>query len=192
MENIPLEIFDLLDSKSFEELTENERVLVNEWMSEAAYRLQHRILTESANLDYEIPLVEALAIPEKSIPFWQKPIPLWQAMSGVAAAMLILFLFPKSTENNPNLQASKPLVQHVHDTIVQQLPGDTIFQVTTRILIDTVFLSVQPQIAAQRMLEAPKNLYIPLKDAYSNVSSVSLKDEKNKISLPEMVFSLGD
>lgn len=188
MENIPVELFVLLETRLFDELSEDQRSFVLKWMTEEEYRMHQMIMEESESLDYSVPESAPLVIPGPVVPIWKKPVPIWQALSGIAAALLIFFFLPRKTEYIESMAEPTQIVRVIHDTIVKQLPPDTIFTVSTKLIIDTVFIgSTIVQQLPQRMLEAPGNIYIPWKDAIADVSSVSLKDEKVKITLPEAV-----
>lgn len=188
MENIPVELFDLLETRSFDELSAEQRLVVLKWMTEEEYRMHQMITEESESLDYFVPETTPLTIPTPIVPVWKKPIPIWQALSGIAAALLLFFFLPRKTEYIESVSEPTQIVKVIHDTIVKQLPPDTIFTVSTKFIIDTVFIgSTLVQQLPQRMLEAPNNIYIPWKDAVADVSSVSLKDEKVKITLPEAI-----
>lgn len=188
MEHIPVELFDLLESVSFDALSQEQRQLVLQWMTEEEYRAHQKITLEAAELEYTLPESAPLVIPESHQPFWKKPIPLWQAVSSIAAILLLFFFLPQQSESTPAVAKATPAIQFVHDTVIQQLPPDTIFTVATRWIIDTIYIgSTLVQELPQRILDAPNNLYIPLKAAFSEVSSISLKEEKNRISIPEAV-----
>lgn len=188
MENIPVELFDLIETRSFDELSEKQRSFVLKWMTEEEYRLHQMITEESESLDYSVPEATPLIIPAPVVPLWKKPIPIWQALSGIAAVLLVFFFLPRKTEYIESVTEPTQIVQIIHDTIVKQLPADTIFMVSTKLIVDTVFTgSTLVQTLPQRMLEAPGNIYIQWKDAIADVSSVSLKDEKVKITLPEAI-----
>lgn len=189
MENIPVELFDLLETRLFDELSEDQRSFVLKWMTEEEYRMHQMITEESESLDYSIPQVAPLVVHTTPVvPVWRKPIPIWQALSGIAAALLIFFFLPRKTEYIESGVEPTQIVKVIHDTIIKQLPPDTIFTVSTKFIIDTVFIgSTLVQQLPQRMLEAPNNFYIPWKDAIADVSSISLKDEKVKITLPEAI-----
>ncbi len=183
MKNIPASLFDLIERHSFDELSAEQQQFVLQWMTEEEYHLHQIIASESETAQYDIPEVAPLRIPA-NVPFWRKPIPLWQAASGIAAALLLFLFLPRNIEQ----MKSEPteIVSIVYDTIFK--PADTVFMFTTKRITDTVFVPTTiAQETSPRMLEAPNNMYIPWKDASSNTSSVSLKDEKIKITLPETV-----
>lgn len=188
MENIPVELFDLLETHSFEELSEEQRLFVLKWMTKEEYRMHQMIAKESELLDYSVPQPAPLIISTPVVPVWKRTIPIWQALSGIAAALMIFFFLPRKTEYIESIAEPVQIVKVIHDTIVKQLPPDTVFTASTKFVIDTVFISsTLVQQLPQRMLEAPNNIYIPLKDAVSDVSSISLRDEKVKITLPEAI-----
>jgi hypothetical protein len=189
MKDLPIEIFDLLETSSFEELSNEQRQFVLIWMNEQEYRMYQMVTAESKQLDYSVPEAAPLIIPTPAIPVWKKPIPIWQAMLGIAATILIFFFIPQQkSESMESVPETYPVAQVIHDTIVKQLPADTIFTVATRWVIDTVYISsALVQDLPQRILDAPKNLYIPWGDAVAETASTSLKDEKNKISIPEAI-----
>ena len=188
MEHIPVELIDLLESVSFDALSPEQRELVLKWMTEEEYHTHQKIIRSVSELDYLVPEAAPLTITNFRQPFWKRPVPLWQAVSSIAAVLLLFFFLPRQPESVTTVSQASPVVQIVHDTVVKQLPPDTIFTVATRWIIDTVYSSsTLVQELPQRILEAPNNLYIPLKDALSGVSSMSLKEEKNRISIPEAI-----
>ncbi len=185
MENIPTSIFDLIETKSFDELTKEQQKLVLKWMTKEEYYSHQLIANEAETLLYEIPPVAPLNVPIASVPFWKKPIPIWQAFTGVAVAFLIFFFLPRTSEeveSTPN-----QLISVIYDTILK--PADTVFVHITNRITDTVFIptSIAQELPQQRILEAPMN-YTAIKDAtIHNTSSVSFKDEKIKINLAEPI-----
>lgn len=186
MENIPTSIFDLIETTTFDELTQEQQEQVLQWMTEEEYRMHQLITNEAETLVYEIPPAAPLHVPAKSVPFWKKPIPIWQAVAGVAAAFLIVFFLPRNIEQIEG--ESTQIVNVIYDTIFK--PADTVIMFTTKRITDTVFVptSIAQQMPQQRMLEAPISSYGSIKDAtVYNTSSVSLKDEKIKINLPEPI-----
>lgn len=188
MEHLPVELFDLLEAVSFDALSPEQRQFVLKHVTEEEYRAHQKIILEATELDYSIPEAAPLVIPGPIRPFWKRPIPLWQAVSSIAAVLLLFFFLSRQPESPVTTSDTSPTVQFVHDTVVKQLPADTVFTVATRWIIDTVYMgSMIVQELPQRILDAPNNLYIPLKDAVSEVSGISLKDEKNRISIPEAI-----
>lgn len=186
MKNIPTSIFDLIETKSFDELTKEQQQFVLQWMTEEEYHMRQLIANEAEKLAYDIPPVAPLNVRARSVPFWKKQIPLWQTFTGIAATFLIIFFIPRTSEeieSTPN-----QLISVIYDTIIK--PADTVFVLTTKRITDTVFVptNIAQELPQQRMLEAPSSNYTPIKDATTyNASSVSLRDEKIKISLAEPI-----
>lgn len=186
MRNIPTSLFDLTEKLSFDELSQEQQQFVLQWMTEEEYRMYQLITNESEALDYDISEVAPLILPVSTIPFWKKPIPIWQALSGIVATFLIIFLLPRNIEQIEDQPTQ--IVNVIYDTIFK--PADTVVMFTTKRITDTVFVptSIAQEMPPQRMLEAPNDSHIPLRDATTyHTSSVSLKDEKIKINLPEPI-----
>src|SRR6186713_3481105 len=85
-------LFDLIESKSFEELTSEERVFVLNHLTEAEYNLQRTVISATAALEYGSDEPLTLSIPEKKKSILNRTIPLYQALIGAACLALLFFV----------------------------------------------------------------------------------------------------
>lgn len=162
-------LFDLIESKSFEELTKDERAFVLEHLTEGEYTLQRKVIAATAALEYgdEEPL--ALTLPKTKKQFWNRPVPLYQVLIG-AACLVILFLVGNQKSYTLNWRFSEnPLEisltngvssgKIIHDTIVKEIP---VFRAASTIIRDTV--TIVQQVLKQpekRMLEVSNPVIYP-------------------------------
>lgn len=119
-EEVEMEVFDLLESKDFQELSNEEQEKVALIMTPGEYQLQRRILSETSSMDS--PVAGPLVIPQK-----RNVIPIWIASLGsaAAAAVLVFLMMDTPKVNDIKLQSVSPLV--VRDTlIVENTITDTI------------------------------------------------------------------
>ena len=89
--NLPDKIFDLVATKSYQELTDEEKNLVTEFIDEAEYNDYHRIINDFKDLDTALDNSKRLKADWRKKPLVQRlltrRIPVYQA----AAAMILLF-----------------------------------------------------------------------------------------------------
>jgi len=119
-------LFQLIDEKDYDQLTPEERLFVDEQLSEADYKLQRRMIMEAPEL-FSVPTVNTLLLPvDSSKGFVRRTVPLYQAIAAVAATIaLFLSLWPSQDSNSTN---SNDGIQLGHiDTVIQ-----------TRMITDTV------------------------------------------------------
>ncbi|HLP53532.1 MAG TPA: hypothetical protein VK151_00815 [Fluviicola sp.] len=158
-------LFDLLDQKDFDQLTAAEKAFVETHFSQAEYRLQRQMISESASL-YETPSeAQPLVIPAKGNSFIGITIPLYQALIGIAATItLFLSIWPDQDEKTgaPN---NKPALSRT-DTIIQtKIIRDTVIRyknyrnhehtVQPRSASDEQFLAAQMRFLEANALELP-------------------------------------
>ena len=113
----------LIETKKFEALTAKEREFVLKHLSQEEYSLQHAILVESSEL-YDDHEPRPLILPQESKGI---VIPMYQAVAGIAAAIILsFFLFRggeiKGETNESTLLATTDTVyvdKVVHDTVVE-------------------------------------------------------------------------
>lgn len=144
-EEVELEVFDLLESKEFEELTGEEQSQVLTVMSQSEYQLQRRIMVEAG--ESEKLVAGPLVLPAK-----RSVIPIWFASIGsaAAAAILVFFLIEPVKEIEVNVQTTAPKI--IRDTlIVENTVNDTI--------IDYRILKVEKELPLQEetaMIQVPE------------------------------------
>ncbi|MDC0257357.1 hypothetical protein OAK35_01295 [Crocinitomicaceae bacterium] len=144
-EEVELEVFDLLESKEFEELTGEEQSQVLTVMSQSEYQLQRRIMVEAG--ESEKLVAGPLVLPAK-----RSVIPIWFASIGsaAAAAILVFLLIEPVKEIEVNVQTTAPKI--IRDTlIVENTVNDTI--------IDYRILKVEKELPLQEetaMIQVPE------------------------------------
>ena len=195
MEDHMSRLFDLIASKSFEELAEEERTFVLTQLTEAEYRMQQTILSATEELSFEEAEPLPLVLPKQKKPV--RTIPLYQAVIGAAACLAIgFFIFPGGKGRPIDFQffehpveitlANVPNeVQIIHDTIREKLyvnsPAKMIRDTLT--VVQTVFVSVNET----RMLEASNSLNpIPLDRNLLQPKTLSAKEDGSVKLLPDL------
>ncbi|MNU45701.1 hypothetical protein D3C71_345490 [compost metagenome] len=195
MEEQHARLFDLIESKSFEELSPEEKRFVLKHLSAEEYAFQRRIIASTAELEYEteepLPLVLK---PERKV-FFSRNIPLYQAMIGAACLILVFVaVWPGKTQQLKMNFAGNPLnislpgassIQIIHDTITKEIP---VFQAASGIIRDTITV-VQYVLNQQenRMLEAGNTLPLPaLNEQLIENRSLSYKDDQVTPFLPNI------
>ncbi|WP_430405440.1 hypothetical protein [Fluviicola sp.] len=187
-------LFDLIESKSFEELSSEEREFVLNHLTESEYTLQRTVISATAALEYDSVEPHALQIREKKKSILNRTIPLYQALIG-AACLVILFLAGNQKNYSLNWRFSgNPLeisltngtsassVQIIHDTIVREIPIIT----ASKIIRDTITvvqtILQQPE---KRMLEVGKTMIYPeLTEKLLEGKGASYKDDQTAQFLP--------
>ncbi len=186
-------LFDLIESKSFEELSQEEKSFVLNHLTEAEYTLQRTVIAASAALDYDSEEPLALQIPKTKKPFLNRSIPLYQVLIG-AACLVLLFLIGNQKSYSLNWRFSDhPLeislsngassVQVIHDTIVKEIP---VFRSTSNIIHDTITI-VQNVLQQQekRMLETSNTFIYPeLTEKLLESKSAAFNEDKTAQFLP--------
>jgi hypothetical protein len=186
-------LFDLIASKSFEELSKDEQSFVLGHLTEAEYSLQRTVIAASAELEYDTEEPLALELPAPKKPFLKRSIPLYQVLIG-AACLVLLFMAANTKTYSLNWNFSRyPLEisiangassgKVIHDTVVKEIP---VLQSGSKIIRDTVTI-VQNSIqqTEKRMLEAGNSVPYPeLSEKLLESKSVSLKDDQTAQFLP--------
>ncbi|MNJ83323.1 hypothetical protein D3C87_07390 [compost metagenome] len=195
MEEQHARLFDLIESKSFEELSPEEKSFVLKHLSAEEYAFQRKIIASSAELEYETEEPLPLVLKPERTAFFSRSIPLYQALTGAACLILVFMaVWPgKSQElkmnfvGNPlniSLQGASS-VQIIHDTITKEIP---VFQAASGIIRDTVTV-VQYVLRQQenRMLEAGNTIALPaLNEQLIENRSLSYKDDQATQFLPNI------
>src|SRR5687768_14880079 len=125
-------LFDLIESKSFGELSKEEKSFVLNHLTEVEYDLQRKVISATAALEYDSEEPLALNIPEKNIPFLKRTIPLYKALIG-AACLVLLFVVGNRKSYSLNwhftehpleisLTGGASSMQIIHDTIIERVP----------------------------------------------------------------------
>ncbi len=199
-------LFDLMESKGWEELTEEEQLFVVQQMPKQEYSLQREIMLAASEELYPddgyepTPLVfyETMAA---QTPFMKRSIPLYQALSAVAAVIILFLLIRPGNAVGTIVQSGEtegqaaPLQasvekEYVYDTIVRYV---TKAGETHKIIIDTVRKAISfPQVEEQpKLLQAANNVTIPeLTTENLETRGTSLKDENTAHLVPKVVNTI--
>jgi hypothetical protein len=187
-------LFELLESKNFDQLTAAEQAFVLGQLSQEAYEFQRSILMEASENELEIPAVAPLILPEK-----QKKaivIPMYQAILAIASVVILFVLIWPSNPTTTKIvyKKSKPqtITNVVHDTVFIANPGIA----TVKYVYDTIYESIVesvPIATQNRLLEAQASFQLPALTAdLFRVNSLSLKDDSSLNSLSFRGVSLMD
>ena len=193
-------LFELLESKNFNQLSATEQVFVLGQLSQEAYEFQRSILIEATENELEIPAVAPLVLPEKK----KKAIviPLYQAILAVASVVILFVLLWPSDKTVTKVvyqQAnSKPqtITKFVHDTVFVTNSGIA----TVKYVYDTIYKTITQYSeerssfqAENRLLEAQTSFQLPaLTSDLFRVNSLSLKDDSSLNTLSSRFLSLMD
>jgi len=183
------QLFDLIDQKDFDQLTSTEQNLVLAQISEEDYRFRRSLVMSAASTYDDAHIVPAplLLSTEQAIPFWRKPIPLYQATLVAAAIAVMWMVFPFNHNQSEQLIQTEYLVQT--DTVeVEKWQIDTIVKTIEKpIYIEKEVLVENTQTTNKEeprlLLPGPSTpVYINEDDIASKGSS--LNGEKSSTVLP--------
>ena len=187
-------LFDLIESKSFEELTNEEKSFVLSHMTEAEYKLQQNVIAAAPALEYPDTDPLSLELPKAKKHFLNRSVPLYQVLIG-AACLVVLFMVGNQKSYSLNWRFSEyPLEisvtgassgKIIHDTIVKEIP---VFRTASTIIRDTVTIVErilqQPE---QRLLEVKNTIVYPeLSEKLLETKSTPFKDDQTAQFLPSM------
>lgn len=187
-------LFDLIESKSFEELTNEEKSFVLNHMTEADYRLQQNVLASVPALEYPDQEPLALELPKAKKHFLNRSVPLYQVLIG-AACLILLFVVGNQKSYSLNWRFSEyPLKislngassgQIIHDTILKEIP---VFRTASTIIRDTVTVVERVlQQPEKRMLEVNNTMVYPeLSEKLLETKSIPYKEDQTAQFLPSI------
>lgn len=167
MENQESYLFDLLESKSYDDLSENERKVVLTFLTEEEYRFQRRVLVATESLHYPVAEPLPLAVKSTKIGFFNRTIPLYQALLGAACLLLIFNIFQSKKESDviPSVAVSKQ-----SDTIEKFIYlTDTIWK---EVMIPTTLVSIV------------KDTVKLIRNEYQNVTETKSLEARNTVPFP--------
>lgn len=103
-ENIPTELFDLLASKTYESLSNEEKNLVNSMMTSEEYKNLKDMVSDFQELDKDIFIQEdSFAVPVTKKSFLSRmlnyPIPAYQVAASLMVLIGLFFLMKPSLNN---------------------------------------------------------------------------------------------
>ncbi len=185
-------LFDLIESKSFEELNEEEKSFVLAHLTETEYSMQRKVISATTALEYDSMEPLALQVPKTKKNLLNRSIPLYQVLIG-AACIVILFRIGNIKSYSLNWHFSEyPLEisltngassgKIIHDTILKEIP---VFRSTSNIIHDTVTI-VQSilQKPEKRMLEADDISYPELSEKLLESKSAPIREDHTTQFLP--------
>ncbi len=191
-------LFDLIESKNWNQLSQEETKFVLLHMTEDEYHFQRQILVEADDIFKENPDPKPIILPvRKATPILAMRVPLYQTILAVAATVLVfLMLWPKNQEIKqpvigPIAQQKQEIkTNFVHDTVVKYI---TLTQIAERVVYDTITAVVQSNFKSEepRLFQANNNLpFLDLSPEKLEVRGSSLKDENTIGLLPKMVNTI--
>jgi len=198
MEDHISQLFDLIASKAYRSLTNEEKAFVDQHISPEEYEMQRSIIASTEELEYPDAIPLALETPPVSQPILMRTIPLYQVLIGAACLLVGFFLFSgkkaldvnfSGDPFNISVQHNSPVIQVIHDTVFKSLP---LLKSTSAALsnmsyvIDTVYVLNEQYAANTRMLDASvPSLNLKLNESLVQSSGLSAKDDKSTTLLPK-------
>ncbi len=186
-------LFDLIESKSFDELSKEEKSFVLAHLTEAEYTLQRNVISAAAALEYDSEEPLSLQVPKIKKNLLNRSIPLYQVLIG-AACVVILFMVANIKSYSLNWSVSEhPLKisltngassgKIIHDTIVKEIP---VFRSTSNIIHDTITIVQRVlQQPEKRMLEVSDNMVYPeLSEKLLESKSAPFREDQTAQFLP--------
>ena len=191
-------LFDLIESKNWNQLSDEEMQFVLLQMTEDEFHFQRQILVEADDIFDENSDPKPLLLPTKKVtPIFAIRIPLYQSILAVAATVLVfLMLWPNNQEIEQPIirpvaqQKQEIKTNFVHDTVVKYI---TLTQIAERVVYDTITAVVQSNFKSEepRLFQANNNLPIlDLSPEKLEVRGSSLKEENTIDLLPKMVNTI--
>jgi hypothetical protein len=169
-----------VETKTFSELSDAERAFVLKHLTQADFDLQHRLIKEAKSLVEDLEPKPLQLAENKSGIFL--PIPLYQAVLGVAATLIISFLILQTEQSPISKPENKELAiadtvfveKQIYDTVVQYEYIDRVVQIKSEKSVSTNTSS--PPVRHDMTIAKPK--LTPLNELDLQNKGVSLvKDE---------------
>ncbi len=189
-------LFDLLETKPFEALSEDERAFVLAHITEDEYTAQRRVIGATSELTYDVPEpLPMTGISGKS--FLKKSVPLYQVLIGAACLLIGVFIFRNSDTSRVgfdlidepiafSVSQTPQVIQVVHDTVIERIPGIQVPGKVTRdtlTIVQTVFTNRNEN----RMLDVTvPSLTVDLNKGLLESKSLSAKEDNSVGLLPKM------
>lgn len=184
-EIIEARLLDLLESKTFEDLNPAEREWVLLHLSEAEYRFQWTIIHETNALVFPEADVLPLKLPVTKTAWYQRSIPLYQALSAAAVLTIMIWIFRQPDSGSPVHLSIQPvtnpvttILRTVHDTIYHPVP---VIRNTIQIVHDTIQQAgYDPNYRDQRPLHLTREFEpMELDEQLIKSQALSLKEDKS-------------
>lgn len=196
-------LFDLIETKNWEELSSEEQLFVAQHISMEEYRLQRNVVLGAEDLyqDEILPLPLALPGTEKRT-VTQRTIPMYQALIAIAATILIfLWIWPRdnqteiaqaktpANQTNAEQAVAQTKTEYVYDTIVRYV---TLVKNAEKAVKDTVYKMVSlTQIVPEPILLQASAPPLPdLKKENLSTTGTSLKEDNTSQLLPRIVNTI--
>lgn len=174
------QFLELLEQKDFSALSAEEQLLVSEFCSPEEYALQRRMLVEANTLFDDHHEVTPLIIGETTLPFWKRPVPLYQALTGIAATIALFFsIWPAAeTEQAQNGTKTGEQTASVDTVYLTRTIRDTVIRYKSTSKTPTTSSESLPKVSPPRILEVENSMFVPLPvHAQTASSGRSLKED---------------
>lgn len=192
-------LFDLIETKNWEELSSEEQHFVAQHISVEEYRLQRNVVLGAEELyqDEILPLPLSLPGTQKRT-VTQRTIPMYQALIAIAATILIfLWIWPRdnqteiaqANQTNAEQAVAQTKTEYVYDTIVRYV---TLVKNAEKAVKDTVYKMVSlTQIVPEPILLQASAPPLPdLKKENLSTAGTSLKEDNTSQLLPRIVNTI--
>lgn len=188
------EIFSLIEQFDFESLSKQIQIEVLKVMSKETYTCERETILEARSFlalaDNYVP--KPLLIKTKTTHFLASPIPLYQALVGIAAVVLIMLLiFPIK-----RIELGKQPIKYVtlYDTLKTEIiKYDTIDRIIEKPVVREKIVYVNHSQDVAILKEAPRLLEVPRSNQDMSFSrhtiqnkGVSMKDDTLLFTLPKV------
>jgi hypothetical protein len=122
-------LFDLLDNRSFDELTADEQVFVLQFMSKDEYYLRREVIAQSKNAFKSdvVVLPKVLNfLPDKKAVSHKREIAMYRLLLSAAAIVILFLLVVPYLKGSEIVQSENKIVQHDTVTIEKEI-HDTVY-----------------------------------------------------------------
>lgn len=187
-------LFDLLNHKEYDQLNIEEKDFVNHFIGEEKY-VKRRLIIKSASMAFEKEnkvSPKPLPLPRNSASsgFFQKQIPLYYALTGVAVTLIFMIGLIPFFSNTEMIKKEVQVVQNdtvevirqVHDTIFQEKEVLVYIEKETR---TTTNEYVKCQREEERLLETGTAALPPINTEDLNNKGISLANDSSSKLIPE-------
>jgi len=173
-------LLELVETKSFTELSDAERAFVLEQMTQAEFELQRHLINETREMVEDLE-PKPLQLAERKLGLLI-PIPLYQAVIGVAATLILSLLFiqsgqsPVSEHKNLELAIADTVFieKQIVDTVVKYEYIDRVVQIETEKSASAITQSSP----IKHDIAIAKPVVPPLNELNLHNKGVSLVDDK--------------
>jgi len=130
-EKIPTELFDLLASKTYESLSNEEKNLVNSMMTSEEYKNLKDTVSDFQELDKDIFIQEdSFAVPVNKKSFLSRmlnyPIPAYQVAASLMVLMGLFFLMKPSLNNQDGPSADSLVIDTTGISVAKDVYPDSL------------------------------------------------------------------